>query len=252
VSRNRKKGPGPGSEVVEDLWTGGNKMTVRKKKAPRLSLRYVAGEVAAVTRYSQIELDVEKTDEKINDSFWVVVVGGEGQWGVYRDLEAVRRSCMEDATVNLIRDGSVGLEVDYFTWEDVYRALLTTVDWDDLRPWVVAEARKKGKDEGRLLADVPGAVLELCSAGPFLDYEDASMALYQQGRVSRKSLARALIAACGGLAGFVDRVDRKVLVRTPGGLIMEIDEVHVLAGAPRVGGVSGRDLKNLKKLGRDS
>jgi hypothetical protein len=162
-----------------------------------------------------------------------------GEWVVHRDLSSVRRLCMEDLTLNLIHDDGNFVEVDEFTGEEVYRALSTVVDWDSLRPWVVAEARKKRLGEGRLLADVPGAVLELCSDDHGVAYEEACLALYQQGRLSVKALAAAIIRVCGGLAGFVRRVDQHVLVRTPGGLVVEIDDSRVLSGAPRIASERG-------------
>jgi len=201
-----------------------------KKKVPRLSLKFVVGEVAAVTGYDPKNLNFDKTENVA----WVRLEGYEVSWVVYRDLRSVRRLCLDDLTENLIHVEDNLVEVDNFTWEEVYRALSEVVDWDDLRSWVVAWSRKKGAGEERLLKNVPEAVLELCSDENGVDYEEVSQVLFQQGRVSEVTLARALVHSCGGLAGFVKHVDHTVLVRTPGGLIVELGAVHVRTGVPRV------------------
>jgi hypothetical protein len=198
----------------------------------------VAREVAVVTKFPLEKLRVERRGKKEDDGVvWFSVEGEEGSWTACRDLASVKRLVMDDIVFNLIGGWDGLLEVERFTWEDVYRALSAVVDWEELRPWVVARAREKRLDENELLADVPKAVIELCCDGRTVDYEEASLALHQQGRVSKKRFASALIDVCGGLGGFAKLVDDHVLVRTPGGLIVEIDESHVLDDAPRIGRV---------------
>lgn len=205
-------------------------MTSRKKKPARASRAFVTREVAAVTNFPPGDMAFDREGEIA----WVEV-GGDS-CTVYRDLATAKRSCVGDVVGNLVHDWGCGsLEVDTFTWREVYAALSVVVDWVELRPWVVARARERGLGEASLLANVPRAVPELCRQGGEVDYEEASLALQLQGRVKLRKFAGALVDSCGGPAGFVAHVDGRALVRTPGGLVVEVDGACALPGAPRVG-----------------